>query len=116
MVKHKKTKIVSRGGESHRLGVLLEHVDDKVSLVVEQYGDIKKTLNLHTEILQSHTEILHNHSELLKSHREIISEMKEDMEVMKQDIQFIKGGFKKKIDVEEFSALERRVLLLEKRR
>ena len=109
MVKRKKVKKVYKNGELRRLGVLLEHVDDKVSLVAEQYGDIKKTLDLHTEILQSHTEIL-------KSHREMISEMKEDIEVMKQDIQFIKGGFKKKIDVEEFSALERRVLLLEKRR
>ena len=67
--------------ELRRLSVVVEHVDGKISLVAEQYGDIQK-----------------------------------NMEIMKTDIEFIKHGLKRKIDVEEFAALERRVALLEKHR
>lgn len=81
--------------ELRRLGVITERVDGKVSLVVEQYGDIKKTLDNHTEMIGS---------------------IKIDIEVIKADITFIKGGLKRKVDTEEFSILERRVALLEKHR
>ena len=44
--------------ELRRLGVVIEHVDDKVSLVAEQYGSIqkdiggiRKTLDVHTEMI-----------------------------------------------------------------
>ena len=67
--------------ELRRLGVVLEHVDDKISLVAEQHGDIQKNI-----------------------------------EIIKTDIEFIKHGLKRKVDVEEFAALERRVSILEKRR
>ncbi len=67
--------------ELRRLGVIIEHVDGKVSLVAEQYGNIQK-----------------------------------NMEIIKTDVEFIKHGLKRKVDVEEFAALERRVSLLEKRR
>ena len=81
--------------EIRGLGVLIEHVDSNVSLVAEQYGDIKRTLDNHTEMIGS---------------------MKMDIEVIKADITFIKGGLKRKVDAEEFSILERRVALLEKHR
>lgn len=103
--KKAKTKIGKETGVIDKirgLGVMIERVDDKVSLVAEQYGDIKKTLDNHTKILDSHTEM--------------IGSVKMDIEVIKADIAFIKGGLKRKVDVEEFSALERRVALLENRR
>ncbi len=99
-----KTKVKKEAGirdEIRGLGVMIEHVEDKVSLVAEQYGDIKKTLDNHTKILDSHTEM--------------IGSIKIDIEVIKTDITFIKGGLKRKVDVDEFSALERRVALLERR-
>jgi len=46
----------------------------------------------------------------------MIALIKRDIEIMKQDIEFIKHGFKKKVDIEEFAALERRVAILEKSR
>ena len=55
------------------------------------------------------------HTEMLESHTETIGSIKEDVEIMKSDIEFIKGGLKKKVDVDEFMALERRVALIEKR-
>ncbi len=103
--KKAKTKRGKESGiqdEIRGLGAMIEHVDDKVSLVAEQYGDIKKTLDNHTKILDNHTEM--------------IGYVKMDIEVIKADIAFIKGGLKRKVDVEEFSALERRVALLENRR
>ena len=39
--------------------------------------------------------------------------MRADIEIMKVDIGFIKTGLKTKVDIEDFSALERRVILLE---
>ena len=81
--------------EFRRLGVMIEHVDDKVSLVAEQHGDIKKTLH---------------------SHSEMIAKILINLGIVKEDVEFIKHGFKKKVDVDEFAALERRVTLLEKHR
>lgn len=94
-IKTKKKKEPGIRDEIRGLGVIIEHIDDKVSLVAEQYGDIKKTLDNHTEMIGS---------------------MKMDIEVIKTDVAFIKGGLKRKVDIEEFSALERRVALLESRR
>ena len=102
-MKSKKQKSEANSNhELRRLGVLIEHVDDRVSLIAEQHGDIKKILDNHTEILDSHTEM--------------IGSIKMDIEVIKEDITFIKGGLKRKVDAEEFLVLERRVALLEKRR
>lgn len=82
MLKSKKLKReIVADTELKRLGVIIEHVDDKVSLVAEQYGDIQKNL-----------------------------------EIIKTDTEFIKHSLKRKVDVEEFAALERRVRLLERRR
>lgn len=77
------------------LGVLIERVDDNVKLVAEQYGDIKKTLDSHTDM---------------------IGKLTVDVAIIKEDAEFIKNSLKKKVDIDEFAALERRVLLLEKRR
>ncbi|MDO8729234.1 MAG: hypothetical protein Q7K26_05135 [bacterium] len=86
--------------EVRRLGVMLEHVDDKVSLVAEQYGDIKKDTGMIRKTIDVHTEM--------------IGKLAVNIEIVKEDIEFIKSGFKKKVDVEEFAALSRRVSLLEK--
>jgi len=81
--------------ETRHLGVMIESVGDDVKLIAEQYGDIKKTLNMHTEM---------------------IGHLSTDITIIKEDIEFIKGSLKKKVDLDEFVALERRVALLEKRR
>ena len=112
------------------IGVLIEAVNDNVALVAEQYGDIKKTLDVHTKILDSHTAILDSHTERLDSHTaildshterldshtEMIGRLAVNLEIVKEDVGSIKNGLKKKVDGEEFSALERRVTVLEKRR
>jgi len=81
--------------EMRGLGVLVEKVDDKVSLIAEQYGDIKETLDAHSES---------------------IARVTVNSEIIKTDVEFIKHNLKRKIDIDEFAALERRVAMLEKRR
>ena len=100
--KIKEKKDAGIRGEILGLGAFIEHVDNNLGLIAEQYGDIKKILDNHTKILGSHTEM--------------IGSIKMDIEVIKEDITFIKGGLKRKVDVEEFLVLERRVALLEKHR
>lgn len=77
------------------LGVMIESVNDNVKLVAEQHGGIVKKLDIHTEM---------------------IGALAIDLSIVKQDVEFIKSSMKRKIDVEEFSMLEHRVALLEKRR
>ncbi len=95
-------KILKEQREDYQryLGVLSEHFESKTDLIAEQYLDIKKTLDSHTEILDSHTEM--------------IGSMKVDVEIIKIDIEFIKSSLKKKVDIEEFESLEKRVIRLEK--
>ncbi|MBI2446252.1 MAG: hypothetical protein HYV51_00310 [Parcubacteria group bacterium] len=116
--------------EFRRLGVFIEHVDSSVGLIAEQHGDIKKdisgikkTLDTHTEMigkLAIDMEIVKDDVKITKDDLEIVKEdvktTKIDIEIIKGDIEFIKNSVKKKIDIDEFAALERRVLILEKRR
>ena len=135
----KKSQIKNAGGSSQehrRLEILIEDLHDDVKVIVEQYGDVKKdiheiknTLGSHTETLASHTEILNSHtgtlnlhtkilkshSATLKSHTGMIGNLAVDVAIVKEDVAFIKGDLKKKVDFEEFVALERRTALMEKR-
>ena len=70
------------------VGALLEDFNSKIELVAEQTSQIP-------------------------SIKEKIDFMAEDIEIIKTDLEFIKGSLKKKVDVDEFSALERRVIVLE---
>ena len=112
-----------------RIGVVLEHLDGKISLVAEQYGDIKDEIGgikseiggIKSEIGGIKSEIGGIKSEIggikktLDSHTEMIGNLATDVAIIKEDVEFIKGSLKKKIDIEEFAALERRVALLERR-
>jgi len=116
--------------EFRKLGVFIEHVDEKVGLIAEQHFDIKKDTGSIKKTLESHTEMIGNLTvglEVVKgdlgamkktqeSHTEMIGDLAVDLTIVKEDVSFIKNSLKKKVDYDEFSALERRVLLLEKRR
>jgi hypothetical protein len=51
--------------------------------------------------------------ETLDYHTEMIRSMKEDIGIIKTDMEFVKNSLKRKVDIEEFSALEKRVAALE---
>ena len=99
----KKTKKdIDAKTEIRHLGVLMENMGDDVKLIAEQYGDIKNDIKNVKNVLDEHTEMIGN--------------LMIDIQIIKTDVEFIKTSLKKKIDIEEFAALERRVVLLEKRR
>lgn len=43
----------------------------------------------------------------------MIVSLKEDMDIVKTDMEFVKNSLKRKVDIEEFSVLEKRVSALE---
>ena len=88
--------------ELRRLGVFMEHNNDKISLVAEQVVELnKKVISVDKK---------------LDATIETVGKLAINIEIIKEDIEFIKNGFKKKVDVEEFAALARRVSILEKHR
>lgn len=72
------------------ISVLLEDFNSKFDLVAEQTSQIPQM-------------------------NKKIDSLVEDMETVKTDLEFIKTILKRKVDVDEFSALERRVIALESR-
>ncbi|MDP3763608.1 MAG: hypothetical protein Q8Q92_03080 [bacterium] len=72
------------------IGTLLEDFNSKFDLVTEQTAQIPEI-------------------------RSKVNNLVEDMEIVKTDLEFIKGALKKKVDVDEFTALEHRVVSLESR-
>jgi len=76
------------------LGVAFKKQDSKLKLLAESVNGIQQQL---------------------KAIREMVAKNTEDIEIIKSDIQFIKQELKHKVDRDEFEALERRVMLLERR-
>jgi len=74
------------------LKVVAENFSSQVKVIGEQYGSIQERLNEHTEMIGS---------------------IMENMEVIKSDVEIIKNSLKKKVDLEEFAMLEKRVIILE---
>ena len=83
------------------LGVIVEDTNHKVDIIAEQYGDIKSEISGIKKTLDSHTEMIAN--------------LAVNLGIVKGDVEFMKHSLKRKVDMEEFAALERRVALLEKR-
>ena len=75
----------------------MESLDSKLDLVLEMVG--------------SNTEDITD----LKVTKKSVEAIQEDVQVIKIGIEFIKQGFKKKVDMEEFAVLEKRVSVLENR-
>ena len=74
------------------LKVVAENFSSQVKVIGKQYGSIQERLNEHTEMIGS---------------------IMENMEVIKSDVEIIKNSLKKKVDLEEFAMLEKRVIILE---
>ena len=125
--KRKKKELFTNTDMKRYIGALSENFTKQVGGVAEQWlgvkkdtVEIKEILNTHTEILQRHglilnhhTEILESHDKTLNSHTEMIGKVMLDMTILKEDMEFLKGGIKRKVDYDEFLALERRTAILE---
>lgn len=129
-VKKKLKKIVLPTPEEDRRyhGAVLEEIRGHLEILREggnlvdvRLGRIEGTLSVHGERLDHiegkldfHGERLDRMEAKLDANTEAIGSLSVNMEIVKQEIEIIKGGFRKKIDAEEFSALESRVLRLER--
>ena len=76
------------------LGTLSESFESQVKIVAESLSGIQGQLN---------------------AVKEMVAKSAEDIEVIKMDIQFIKQGLKRKVDLDEFESLEKRVAFLERK-
>ena len=112
----KRTKPFNLEQEVRGAGIMMEHIDGKLTLVSEILGVHTKALDSHTKMLEAQAQLLEKHSQKLDLHTEMIGNAATDITVIKSDIEFIKHGLKKKVDVDEFATLERRVAVLEKHR
>jgi len=98
----------------------LDRIESKLDATVEMVGSLATDVSiLKTDVGTLKTDVgsLATDVSILKTDvgtlKTDVGSLTINMEIVKQDIEIIKGGMRKKIEVEEFSALERRVLVLE---
>ena len=118
------------------IGVLFERTHDDVKQIAEQvdnldrrfgnlegrfdnvegrFGGMENKFEKMQQTLDGHTEMIGKLAVVQESHTEMISKLTNNMEIVKSDIQIIKNSIKAKVDTDDFAALERRVMLLERR-
>ena len=95
------------------MSALSEDFQGQVQVIAEQYSDITKKLDSHTEMIGRLTVDMTTVKNTLQSHTEMIGSLMTDVTTIKSNVEFLKGGLKKKVDYDEFLALERRMSLLE---
>jgi ribosomal protein S9 len=98
----------------------MEINEEKLKKILEeQRKEYQRHLDVVAEDFKSQIKILAETAggiqEQLIAIREMVAKNTEDIEIIKMDIQFIKQELKHKVDRDEFEALEKRVLILEKK-
>src|SRR3989338_8868358 len=95
--------------EFRNLGALIEDNNHKLRAVAEQFGDVKKALDSHTEMiggLMTDVTSLKRDSTSLKHDMAVV---KGRLDVMQSDVEIIKNNLKRKVDTEDFEAATHRV-------
>lgn len=95
------------------MSALIEHVDDRITGIGEQFIDFRRKLDSHTEMLGELAEdvaVIRTDVGFLKDDMVVV---KKDISIMKEDISEIKDDLQQKVDRGEFAALERRVSAVE---
>ena len=98
----------------------MEIKEEKLKEILEeQRRDYQRHLGTLVEGFESQVKLvaesLSGAQEQLVAIRDMTAKNTENIEIIKMDIQFIKQSLKRKVDLEEFESLERRVLFLEKK-
>ena len=83
------------------VGVLVERFESQTKLIAESISGLQQQLIAIKEMVAKNTED--------------IQEMKVHMEIMRSDIEIIKQNLRRKVDLEDFETLEKRVMFLEKK-
>ena len=86
-------------------------------ILIKQRKEYQRYLKMLSEDFDSKLKVLGDGvlgaQDQLKSIREMVAKNTENIEIIKMDISFIKQALKQKVDIDEFEALEKRVILLE---
>ena len=77
--------------------------------------DIKRHFDVVAEDISSKLDSVAELASDIPDIKEMVAKNTEDIEVMKADIEIIKQGLRRKVDVEDFAVLEKRVTALESR-
>lgn len=112
MLKKKQKSTKDLNSKERRFGVVLEHIDSKLGLVVEGHKNLDKKIDRVEKDLGEFRQETHHKFKVVE---EMLVKNTEDIEIIKGDLDLIKNLIKRKVDAEEFEALERRVLLLERK-
>lgn len=102
----KKHMVEQRQEFERYVGVVAEDFKGQVEIIAEQYGGIEQHLVGIRDMVAKNTEDI----EIIKID---VHGLKEDMGIVKTDIEFMKGGLKRKVDYDEFQALEKRMVAVE---
>lgn len=105
----------------------MEITEEKLKKILnEQKNDFKCYVGVLSEDFQSQTKLIAESifgiqqqliaiKEMVAKNTEDIQEMKVHMEIMRSDIEIIKQNLRRKVDLEDFETLEKRVMFLEKK-
>jgi len=113
----------TRDAISRSVGVIVEDLDRKLDLVLEQHTNTDKKIdNLDKRLTGVEGRLTGVEGRLtgvegrLTGVEEQVANLTVNMTIVKQQMQIINAGFKRKVELEEFEALESRVAALEKQR
>lgn len=94
----KPRKSIKKSTKSRELGVILEHFDSKTELILEGQQALDRKIDL-------------NHQEF----KEFREEVNYKFDVVFDELHMIRNDLKEKVGRDEFAALEKRVMYLEKK-
>lgn len=92
--------------------------DIEIEKILKPYNDdIKRHIKALSEDFQGKVQAVAEQfnglNVKLDSHTEMMGKMSEDITIIKDNVEFLKGGLKKKVDYDEFMALEKRMTIVE---
>jgi len=90
------------------VGVLVERFESQTQLIAESVSGIQQQLIAIKEMVAKNTE------DIQEMKVEVFSTRK-DIEMIKSDIVIIKQNLRRKVDLDDFETLEKRVMFLEKK-
>ena len=97
------------------MSALSEDFQGRVKVVAEQFGGLNGKIDRLQDTVDSHAEMFGKIQHTIDAHTEMIGILMVDVSTIKANVEFLKGGLKKKVDYDEFLALERRLSLVEAR-
>lgn len=111
----KEDKMAKKEFTASEVMVLQEQILHQVKIVAEQHGTIVENIDQikdDVSVLKSDVSVIKADVSVLKAD---VSVLKSDVSVLKDDMQIVKSSLRRKVDIEDFQILEKRVLRLEKK-